>query len=371
MAIFKETKRNRADAPDRSEPPDLENAQDHELGHSVQPPVRKKPRRDPPADAVSTAAASPIIPAKKRSQRPNNRPAGSGGAPKPSRCVGILSALLREGVTATTSLRDLVTSDEAALVVDRERGLPVRVFDRLGREHAMTFKFLDSNGDFRLIGSWGRFVKRNGLRAGDRVDIWAFRCCGGLGMALLSRKKGDEVREDHDDDKFDADELLAAEALLLLRDSSGGVPLELGSSSTSRRVAVRVYVRRSSIVRRPSEGAFPPFSTLCRLDLAFEVVIDGGSGFDRFDIRLCREHVTSEIRLHTRLSRAHECRSGVWFCTFALMSLIRLAIHGLLSVEVAWLKQTGRSHRLRLLHLRRLIEARALRARALPDELLR
>ncbi|XP_020097776.1 B3 domain-containing protein At1g05920-like [Ananas comosus] len=249
MAIFKETKRSRADAPDRSEPPDLENVHDHELGHSAQPPARKKPRRDPPADAVGTAAASPIITSKKRSPRPNNRPAGSGGAPKPSRCVGILSALLREGVsqptwilqkelsgsdvssqqsrlllthkqvTATTSLRDLITSDEAALVADRERGLPVRVFDRLGREHAMTFKFLDSNGDFRLIGSWGRFVKRHGLRAGDRIDIWAFRCCGGLGMALLSRKKGDEVREDGDDDKFDADELLAAEALLLLQDS--------------------------------------------------------------------------------------------------------------------------------------------------------
>nr|CAD1843421.1 unnamed protein product [Ananas comosus var. bracteatus] len=248
MAIFKEMKRSRADAPDRSEPPDLENVHDHELGRSAQPPARKKPRRDPPADTVGTAAASPIITTKKRSPRPNNRPAGSGGAPKRSRCVGILSALLLEGVSQPTwilqkelsgsdvssqqsrllltrtqvmktRLRDLITSDEAALVVDREHGLPIRVFDRLGREHAMTFKFLDSNGDFRLIGSWGRFVKRNGLRAGDRVDIWAFRCCGSLGMALLNRKKGDEVREDDDGDKFDADELLAAEALLLLQDS--------------------------------------------------------------------------------------------------------------------------------------------------------
>nr|CAD1842622.1 unnamed protein product [Ananas comosus var. bracteatus] len=52
------------------------------------------------------------------------------------------------------------------------------------------------------------------------------------------------------------------------------------------------------------------------------VVVDDGPGFDRSDIRLCRGHVTSEIRLHTRLGRAHECRSGVWLCAFTLMSLI-------------------------------------------------
>nr|CAD1832766.1 unnamed protein product [Ananas comosus var. bracteatus] len=81
------------------------------------------------------------------------------------------------------------------------------------------------------------------------------------------------------------------------------------------------------------------------------VVVDSGPGFDRFDIRLCRGHVTScsaEIRLHTRLGRAHECRSGVWLCAFALMSLINFAIHGLFRVEVAWLRQAGRLYLLAL-----------------------
>nr|CAD1837613.1 unnamed protein product [Ananas comosus var. bracteatus] len=65
--------------------------------------------------------------------------------------------------------------------------------------------------------------------------------------------------------------------------------------------------------------------------------------------------------LHTRLDSAHECHSGDGLCAFALVSLmpVGLALHGPVSVE---------SHRFRLLHLLRRIEARASRVRALPDE---
>nr|CAD1835444.1 unnamed protein product [Ananas comosus var. bracteatus] len=113
-------------------------------------------------------------------------------------------------------------------------------------------------------------------------------------------------------------------AVLVRYDKVAGGELELGrfSSSTSRRGAVQAYVCRRSIVRRPGESVIPPFSTSRRVGFSYRVV-DGGPGFDRSDIRLCRGYVTSEIRLHTRLGRAHECRSGVWFCAFALMSLIK------------------------------------------------
>nr|CAD1821584.1 unnamed protein product [Ananas comosus var. bracteatus] len=65
--------------------------------------------------------------------------------------------------------------------------------------------------------------------------------------------------------------------------------------------------------------------------------------------------------LHTRLGSSHECHSGGGRCAFALVSCmpVRLALHGLISVE---------SHRLRLLLLLIMIEARASRVRALPDE---
>uniref|UniRef100_A0A6V7QVW0 Uncharacterized protein n=1 Tax=Ananas comosus var. bracteatus TaxID=296719 RepID=A0A6V7QVW0_ANACO len=135
------------------------------------------------------------------------------------------------------------------------------------------------------------------------------------------------------------------------------------SSSTSRSGAVRACVRRSSIVRRPGEGVIPSFSTSRQVGFSYRVV-DGGPGIDRSYIRLC-EDTSTEIRLHTRLGRAHECRSGVWLCAFALMSLISgtsaYTVPNEIGSEVISLL-------FRLLRLHRLIEARASRARALPDE---
>nr|CAD1816996.1 unnamed protein product [Ananas comosus var. bracteatus] len=112
------------------------------------------------------------------------------------------------------------------------------------------------------------------------------------------------------------------------------------------------------------------------------VAVDGGPGFGHFEIRLCRGHVTSAQQKYACILgwvAPTSCRSGVWLCAFALMSLTSFAIHELFCVEVAWLRQAGRvrsqspgrSHRFLLLRLPRLIEARASRVRALPDELLR
>nr|CAD1830060.1 unnamed protein product [Ananas comosus var. bracteatus] len=106
------------------------------------------------------------------------------------------------------------------------------------------------------------------------------------------------------------------------------------------------------------------------------VVVDGGPGFDRSDIRLCRGHVTREIRLHTRLGRAHECSSGVWLFAFALMSLISgtgaYTVPNEIGSELIFSRPVVtlclQSLLFRLLRLQRRIEARASRARALPDE---
>nr|CAD1840161.1 unnamed protein product [Ananas comosus var. bracteatus] len=145
----------------------------------------------------------------------------------------------------------------------------------------------------------------------------------------------------------------------------------------------------------------------CRSSVLGAVAVDGGSGFDHSDIRLCRGHVTSgcstKIRLHTRLGRAHECRSGVWLCAFSLMSQIsyyprtlwisfRVYLLALFptvvlvgepmilravptedylfysSFHAQLLPCVLQSLLFRLLRLQRLIEARTSRARALPDE---
>nr|CAD1821409.1 unnamed protein product [Ananas comosus var. bracteatus] len=103
-----------------------------------------------------------------------------------------------------------------------------------------------------------------------------------------------------------------------------------------------------------------------RMLLVGAVVVDDGPEFDRSDIRLCREHVTREIRLHTRLGRAHEYRSGVRLCAFALMSLINSGTGAYTVPNEIGLELI--SLLFRLLRLQRRIEARASRARALPDE---
>nr|CAD1823626.1 unnamed protein product [Ananas comosus var. bracteatus] len=137
-----------------------------------------------------------------------------------------------------------------------------------------------------------------------------------------------------------------------LRWSSGGVPLELGSSSTSRRGAVRVYVRRRSIEMRPGEGTIPPFSTSRRIGISYRgaVGVDGGpiSPFwrqimpkarDLLVVRLigpcyltwaCESRIEFDRdTLHTRFGSSHECYSGDGRCASALVSFVQvgLALH--------------------------------------------
>nr|CAD1833557.1 unnamed protein product [Ananas comosus var. bracteatus] len=104
-----------------------------------------------------------------------------------------------------------------------------------------------------------------------------------------------------------------------------------------------------------------------------------------FGVRLCREHVTCCLieldrdTLHTRLGSAHECHSGVrlvlsrWCrsCQLDLLSTDQLVwIEPIVAAGQGrvYSQSRGRSHRCRLLHLPPIrIEARASRARALPD----
>nr|CAD1819767.1 unnamed protein product [Ananas comosus var. bracteatus] len=121
------------------------------------------------------------------------------------------------------------------------------------------------------------------------------------------------------------------------------------SSSTSRRGAVRAYVRRRSFARRQGEGVFSSFSTPCRnwsrwlrIGAHFRIlrVEFGGSVISG----LWSLFELDRDTLHTRLGSAHECHSGVRLCAFALVSLmpVGLALHRPVSVEVAGQSQRGR-----------------------------
>ncbi|XP_072985616.1 uncharacterized protein [Typha latifolia] len=110
-----------------------------------------------------------------------------------------------------TSLLKMMSQREIELVNDKKEGLPVMVIDESYRKFEMMFKYLDCNGSYRLIGQWGSFVKEKNLRAGDKIQIWAFRRrrrindeeVDELGLALLDSPT---VNEQH-----------SAEAMLLLK----------------------------------------------------------------------------------------------------------------------------------------------------------
>ncbi|CAO2170339.1 unnamed protein product [Urochloa humidicola] len=82
---------------------------------------------------------------------------GEGGSPPPrARCP--LAACL--------------TEREARFVAD-DAGLLVMAFDRVGRSHGLTCKYLNSNRGYRFITGWKKLVEENGLRQGMRVELSA------------------------------------------------------------------------------------------------------------------------------------------------------------------------------------------------------
>ncbi|OEL27694.1 hypothetical protein BAE44_0011286 [Dichanthelium oligosanthes] len=76
-----------------------------------------------------------------------------------------------------------LSDDEWLRVENKNAGLVVTALDRDGVPHALTLKFLDSNGGYRFISGWKGFLARNGLELNARglwtrdvdVELWAFR----------------------------------------------------------------------------------------------------------------------------------------------------------------------------------------------------
>lgn len=108
--------------------------------------------------------------------------------------------LLTSKKVEASPLSNILTETERALIHEKD-GLPVRTFDRLGREYNMVFKFLKSNRAYRMIRGWSRFLRENdgNMRVGDEIEIWAFRIPktegtdhNEVGMALLLHHEKDD-----------------------------------------------------------------------------------------------------------------------------------------------------------------------------------
>nr|TKW11959.1 hypothetical protein SEVIR_5G006100v2 [Setaria viridis] len=104
--------------------------------------------------------------------------------------------LLPDGLVAPSPLLGMLTAAERRLVFGP--GLPVPALDRLGRAYRMSLRRDRKARTYRLTGQWSLFVSRHDMRAGDAVEVRAFRPSawqarldkhgeGGLGMALLHR----------------------------------------------------------------------------------------------------------------------------------------------------------------------------------------
>uniref|UniRef100_A0A0E0LTA4 Uncharacterized protein n=1 Tax=Oryza punctata TaxID=4537 RepID=A0A0E0LTA4_ORYPU len=109
---------------------------------------------------------------------------------------------------------------------EEKLGLKVTVFDQGGNEYGMTCRYLDSNGGYRFIEGWGKFVRTNGMAISDGqrwtrdvvVKLLAFRSRrlargadqsdhpdGAIGFVVLHhenrRRRGNgDIDSDNDDD---------------------------------------------------------------------------------------------------------------------------------------------------------------------------
>lgn len=78
----------------------------------------------------------------------------------------------------------------------KEDGAKLKLLDQQGRSYQMTFKFLNSDKGYRLIGEWTMFVERNGMREGDVVELWASRSEGQLQLMLLHHAMEEQNSEE-------------------------------------------------------------------------------------------------------------------------------------------------------------------------------
>ncbi|KAK3163207.1 hypothetical protein QOZ80_1AG0000620 [Eleusine coracana subsp. coracana] len=133
--------------------------------------------------------------------------------------------VLPERLVRASPLLAMLTAAERRLAFSR-RGLPVPAFDRLGRAYRMTLRRDRSAGTFHLKGTnWTLYLSRHDVRAGDAVEVLAFRPSAwqarldrhgeaGLGMALLHLHCPDANRTwtNRERDAADALLLIAAAA---------------------------------------------------------------------------------------------------------------------------------------------------------------
>ncbi|EEE68394.1 hypothetical protein OsJ_26732 [Oryza sativa Japonica Group] len=106
-------------------------------------------------------------------------------------------------------------------------GLKVTVFDQGGNEYGMTCRYLESNGGYRFIEGWGKFVETNGMAISDSqrwtrdvvVKLLAFRSRrlargaeqsdhpdGPIGFIVLHHENGSRGRGDNDNDNEEEEE---------------------------------------------------------------------------------------------------------------------------------------------------------------------
>ena len=138
--------------------------------------------------------------------------------------------LLPDGLVAPSPLLGMLTPAERRLVLGA--GLPVPAFDRLGRAYRMSLRRDPKARTYRLTGQWSLFVSRHRMRAGDAVEVRAFRPSawqarldkhgeGGLGMALLHLHGG---RDDTQGYRWCNRERDAADGLLRMAASASSPP---------------------------------------------------------------------------------------------------------------------------------------------------
>ena len=138
--------------------------------------------------------------------------------------------LLPDGLVAPSPLLGMLMPAERRLVLGA--GLPVPAFDRLGRAYRMSLRRDPKARTYRLTGQWSLFVSRHRMRAGDAVEVRAFRPSawqarldkhgeGGLGMALLHLHGG---RDDTQGYRWCNRERDAADGLLRMAASASSPP---------------------------------------------------------------------------------------------------------------------------------------------------
>jgi len=85
-------------------------------------------------------------------------------------------------------LFSILTTDEHRSVhqLDDQNGLELEAIDRHGYSYNMKFKYVYSIRQYRLMQAWVPFLRQNGVRQGDLVEVGAFRVDGKPVLTLLN-----------------------------------------------------------------------------------------------------------------------------------------------------------------------------------------